>query len=392
MSLFRRQQRLYGIGSAGELIPPRWQTTSGGSVPVTNETALRHSAVWACLRLRGNLISTMPVDAYRKVGGVQVEVPKPPVLISPGGEQVGIQEWLYSSQVDLDRAGNCFGVITERSGLGLPARIDLVPLAEVAVQIRKGELDSYRIGGKQYAPGEVWHERQYTVAGLHVGLSPVAYAAWSIGEYLSIQKFALDWFGGGGVPSGILANKAKPTMSPRERRIIKDRFKQATANRDLFVTGGDWVYQMVQAEQAGTEWIDAKGFGIGDVARFFDCPGDLIDAAVRTGGNINYANQVQRNLQFLVMNLGPAVFRRETALTKLLPRPRTVKLNSNALLRMDPKSQADMFKVLIDARSMAPSEVRELLDRPSFTEAQLAEFDRLFGAPRTQPTSATAEV
>jgi len=86
------------------------------------------------------------------------------------------------------------------------------------------------------------------------------------------------------------------------------------------------------------------------------------------------------------------VFRRETALTKLLPRPRTVKLNSNALLRMDPKSQADMFKVLIDARSMAPSEVRELLDRPSFTEAQLAEFDRLFGAPRTQPTSATAEV
>jgi len=378
--------------TASELIPPRPPAMQLGTAVVTNETALRHSAVWACLRLRANLISTMPVDAYRKVGDIQIEIPKPPVLVNPGGDRVDIQEWLYSSQVDLDRGGNTFGRITARSGLGLPARIELAPLSEVSVLVRKGQLWKYRIGSELFNPEEIWHERQYTVSGLHVGLSPIAYAAWSIGEYLSIQQFALDWFGGGGVPSGVLTNKAKPTMTPRERRIIKDRFKQATANRDLFVTGGDWVYQMVQAEQAGTEWIDAKGFGIGDVARFFDCPGDLIDAAVRTGGNINYANQVQRNLQFLVMNLGPAVFRRETALTKLLPRPRTVKLNSNALLRMDPKSQADMFKVLIDARSMAPSEVRELLDRPSFTEAQLAEFDRLFGAPRTQPTSATAEV
>ena len=69
MSLFRRRD--HAGATADQLIPPR-PGTSGGAAAVTNETALRHSAVWACLRLRANLISTMPVDLYRKVDGIQV--------------------------------------------------------------------------------------------------------------------------------------------------------------------------------------------------------------------------------------------------------------------------------------------------------------------------------
>jgi phage portal protein BeeE len=60
------------------------------------------------------------------------------------------------------------------------------------------------------------------------------------------------------------------------------------------------------------EWIDGKRYGVSDIARFFGCPGDLIDAAVSTG-SITYANMTQRNLQFLIMHLGPAVYRRERA-------------------------------------------------------------------------------
>ncbi|MCY0926895.1 phage portal protein [Streptomyces sp. H27-H1] len=205
MSLFKR--RSVAGPTAGELIPPRPAQRAGGVV-VTDETALRHSAVWACLRLRANLVSTMPVDVYRRVGEMKVEVPKPPVLVNPGGERVGMMEWLYSTQFDLDRAGNCFGLITARDGLGLPARIELVPLADVTVRQRDGVI-TYRIGSQVYTADEVWHERQYTMAGLAVGLSPVAYAAWSIGEYLSVQQFALDWFGNGAVPSAHLKNTAK---------------------------------------------------------------------------------------------------------------------------------------------------------------------------------------
>lgn len=382
MSLFSR--RTIQGPTAAELIPPRPAQRAGG-VTVTDETALRHSAVWACLRLRANLLSTMPVDVYRNVGQMKVEVPTPPVLIKPGGDRVGVIEWLYSSQFDLDRAGNCFGLITARDGLGLPARIELVPVSEVTVIVKDGVV-KYRISGKLYEEHEVWHERQYTVAGLHVGLSPIAYAAWSIGEYLSIQQFALDWFGNGAVPSAHLKNTGK-TITPGDAEETKRRFKASTANQDVFVTGNDWEYSMIQADAAGADWIEAKRYSVGDIARFFDCPGDLIDAAA--GGSMTYANITQRNLQFLVMNLGPAIIRREDALSGLTSRPRFVKLNTDALLRMDPQTRAAMLGAQIASRQLAPSEARELQDRQPFTDSQLAEFDRLFGTPNPAPTGAS---
>ena len=49
----------------------------------------------------------------------------------------------------------------------------------------------------------------------------------------------------------------------------------------------------------------------------------------------------QRNLQLLIMHLGPSIRLRELALSTLLARPRYVKLNSDAVvLRMDPMAQA----------------------------------------------------
>lgn len=366
MSLFRRGFSM----PADTFIEPR---SSGrpGVPPVTSATAMRHSAVWACLRLRANLISTMPVDVYRRVNGDQIEVPKPPVLVNPGGERVDMQEWLYSSQVDLDRGGNVFGLITERDGSGLPRRIDLQPLNECAYVVQDGK-EWYRIAGKLYAPKDVWHERQYTVAGLPVGLSPVAYAAWTISEYLSIQDFALDWFGNGGVPLAHLKNKAK-TFDPATAAAVKERFKASVQAGDIFVSGSDWEYDMIQAEQAGSSWLEAKQYSIADIARFFDCPGDLVDAVIQSG-NITYASITQRNLQLLIMHLGPAVIRRETALGRLLSKPRYVKLNTDALLRLDPLTRAQMIKTQVDTRSRTPDEARALDNLPPLTQEQIDQF------------------
>jgi HK97 family phage portal protein len=386
--LFRRD--FFGITGAQDLIPQRQQSRTAGTVMVNSDTAMRHSAVWACLRLRGDLVSTMPVDQYRRVLGIQVEIPaKPPILVQPGGERVDICEWMYSTQVDLDRGGNTFGLITERNAANLPQRIDLMPLNECTVLVKKGVV-SYRIAGKEYPAEKVWHERQFTISGLPFGLSPVAYAAWSIGQYQSAQQFALDWFGTGGVPKGHLKNTELPTLDPEAAQTIKTRFKASVENNDVFVSGKDWEYSPFQAEAVGAEWLEAQKYGIGDIARFFGAPGDLIDAAVSTG-SITYANITQRNLQFLIMHLGPAIYRRERSLSKLLPAPRYVKLNTSALLRMDDQTRASVIKTKIDARVLAPSEARELDNLPPFTPEQLAEFTSLFGPtkaapPSTQPT------
>lgn len=385
MSLFRRD--FFGITGAQDLIPTRGnQTRMAGTVVVSNDTAMRHSAVWACLRLRADLESTMPIDQFRRVAGIQVEIPaKPPILVTPGGERVDICEWMYSTRVDLDRSGNNFGLITERNAVNLPNRIDLQPLSECSVVMKGGDISKYRIAGKLYDPEMVWHEKQYTIGGFALGLSPVAYAAWSIGQYQSAQQFALDWFGSGGVPKGHLRNTELPTIDPEAATAIKTRYKASVENNDVFVSGKDWEYKPFQAEAVGAAWLEAQKYGIGDIARFFGCPGDLIDAAVSTG-SITYANITQRNLQFLIMNLGPAIVRRERALSKLLPSPRYVKLNTSALLRMDDETRANVIKARIDARVLAPSEAREMDNLPPMTPEQIAEFDKFWPPKAAAPT------
>jgi HK97 family phage portal protein len=392
----RRAARAAQMVTAEELVNlERRGRMTGTGVHVTPDTALRHSAVWACLRLRADLVSTMPVDVYRRVQGIQVEVPKPPVLVTPGGDRVGMQEWMYSTQVDLDRAGNCFGLITERSGVvgpdgrGLPARVDLVALADVVVRSKGMQISKFVIAGTEYDPWDVWHEKQYTVAGLPLGLSPVAYAAWTIEESLNAQQFAKEWFAGGAIPMAELTNTAK-TIDPKQARVAREAFEAAVSTGDLFVHGNDWEYKPIQAVASQSAFIEARQYGIGDIARFFGCPGDMIDAAA-SGSSITYANITQRNLQFLIMHLGPAVSRREDAFSRfLVSNPRYVKLNTDALLRMDPTARAQMLKTQIDSRTLTPSEAREYDNKAPLTEADYAEFDRLFGsrnpAPATTPT------
>lgn len=388
MSLFKRRE-FFGVTGAQDVIPARSSGTVG-TAHVNNDTAMRHSAVWACLRLRADLESTMPIDVFRRVGDIQIEMPKPPILVDPGGSRVDICEWMYSTRVDLDRAGNDIGLITERNAAGLPNRIDLQSINDVSMKIRDGEITKYRIGGTWYDPDKVWHEKQYTIAGLPVGLSPVAYAAWSIGQYQSAQQFALSWFSNGAVPKGHLRNTELATIDPGPAAVIKDRFKATVDGNDVFVSGKDWEYKPYQAEAVGAEWLEAQKFGISDIARFFGCPGDLIDAIVATG-SITYANITQRNLQFLIMNLGPAIIRRERALSRLLPQPRYVKINTDALIRMDPLARAQLIKARIDSRTLAPSEGRELDNLPPLTPEQAAEFDRFWPAKTPAPAPADRE-
>ncbi|MFG1898685.1 phage portal protein [Micromonospora zamorensis] len=384
MSLFRRVQTR---ASGTQPIPAPGARPLTGSVRVTTDTAMRHSAVWACLRLRADLISTMPIDVFRKVNGVRVAVPTPPVLRSPGGDRVDIQEWLYSTQVDLDRAGNCFGVITERNALGLPARIDLVQLGEVGVTSTDGEI-TYRIGGEIYRPEDVWHEKQYTVAGLVIGLSPIAYAAWSIGSYLSAQDFAIGWFGNSAIPAAELINTEK-TITSRDASVAKTNYEASVRSGGLFVHGKDWELKPMQAVDSQTRFLEMMQYGIPDISRFFGCPADLIDGAV-SGQAVTYANISQRNLQLLIMNLGAPVMRRESALSKLTQNPRYVKLNRSALLAMDPETRARTIKLRIESKTLTNTEARGLDDLAPLTDAEIAEFERLYGAPRMTPTEAKA--
>jgi HK97 family phage portal protein len=351
-----------------------------GSVRVDETTAMRQSAVWACVRLRADHMSTLPVDVFRDFDGIAVETNRPPIFEEPGGRNWAWHDWAWASQSDLDRTGNAVGIIREFNPYGLPRIIELANTKTVSVRSRDGVI-KWRIDNKDYRPDQIWHERQFPVSGMILGLSPVAYAAWSIGEALSMQEFALKWFGQGGVPRARLRNTQK-TLKPEDALTIKERWRGSVASGDLFVTGNDWEYNLIQAEKAGMEFIEGRRMAIPDIARFFGCPADMIDGASSGGSaNINYANITQKNLQFLVHNLGPAIIRRETNWTRgLLPAPRYVKLNTDALLRMDPQNREQTIRSQLESRQITVTEARALSERPKFTAAQENEVLKFFPA------------
>jgi HK97 family phage portal protein len=380
------QRELKFLG-ASELIG-RQTAARSGPAPINSDTALRNSAVWAALTIRADLVSTFPIDTFRKdkASGLSLQVPNSPFFEMPGGPDVDWCEWSYSSQFDLDRLGNTMGLISAVDALGYPARVDLWPAAEVTVLVRDGDLWGFRYRGVEYPKDQVWHEKQNTVPGLHVGLSPIAYAAWTLGEYASIQQFALDWFGAGAVPSGHLKNTEKK-IDPDLSREVKQEFKATVKAGDVFVSGADWEYSLIKAEMETTNWLEAKGAALVDVARYLRVPADLIDAAL-SGQSITYANMSQRNLQFLIINLNPGMVRREkTWSRRLTPKPRFVRMNRGALLQMDPETQARVLGQQVNDRLLAPSEARAIVDRLPFTPEQIDEFSALFGKPNSKPSN-----
>lgn len=382
MSLFRAAN----LDAAAQLLGERSRSRKAPKV-VTTESSLRHSAVWACRRLRGDLISTMPVDVFRKVDGVQVEMPKPPIFVTPGGDSVDWSEWCYSTQDDLDGSGNTVGVITARDGSRLPTRIELVPLTEVTFRGKGSRIKRFIIGGEKYDPADIWHEKQFTRSGLPVGLSPIAYAAMGIGGYLSAQEFARDWFLGGGIPSARLRNSEK-TILPAEADVIKKRFQESVSTGDLFVTGKDWEYEPIQAKASESAFIEQMNFSLAEICRYLGVPADMIDAS-SPSGNITYANITQRNLQLLIINLNPAMRRREMAFSlRLLPQPRYMRFNRAGLLAMDLKTRYEAHSIGINNRFIAPSEVRTIEDMAPFTPEQIEEFSIFSKTPTSGGTKA----
>lgn len=389
--LFRgRSQRFQSMSD----IPPNSQVGRlgvGGQV-VTADTALRSSAVWAALRLRANLISTLPVGSYRMRDGMRVEIDNPNITFINAGREIPWHEFLYATQMDLDRSGNAFGVITQVNALNLPTRIELVNLADITcsprhpgARISSGDY-VWRVCGIEYAYEELWHERQYVVSGLPMGLNAIAYAAYAVGSYLTAQDFAIKWFGNDALPAAVLRNEEE-VVPTNVAEAAKAKYQASMTPGGVFVTGRDWSLSPMNAATNSNNYIETMQWGVPDIARYFDVPADMIDGAI-SGSSVTYANVTQRFLQLLVVHLGPSITRRELALTELSASPRFLKLNRKALLAMDPLTQAQLLGMEITNRYTTPDEARSLMDKAPLSDSDKALFSDLFGDKNPPPTAA----
>lgn len=363
--------------------------TRPGKTRVTSTLAMQQSVIWAAMNLHAAVESLMPVDVFRSSGGVKVNVSPPKVLVNPSSFADGhfdtIAEWLYARRMSLQGWGNCFGEITARDAFGLPAQIQLIPAEDVTCKIKNYRIVEYRFGRTVMEPRSVYHARDGLLPGIPVGLSRIAYAMMAVETSASAQMFTADWFGNSAIPGGHMKNSAE-RLNDAQTANIKAKFRSSQESGGLLVTGKDWTFTPMQAKAAEAGFLEAMAYSDVQLCRFMNTPANVIDVSVQGGATVQYQNITQKNLDFMVTRMGPALKRTDDDLTALTPRPQFVKLNRPAFLAMDPAMTADLMKVQIESRTRTPSELRQVEDKAPLTETDYAEFDRLFGSKNQTPT------
>lgn len=316
---------------------------------VDPDHALRLSTVWACVNLLSNLVSGFPIGTYRSSGSstagtidnLRTPLQPPPVIANPS-PTVSRMLWVRQVMMSWLLRGNAWGDITAWDSQFRPTQIELLSPDDVHVY-RQGSTGplSYKTFNKDrkvYPEGDLWHAPALVMPGSPLGLSPISYAAETIGLGLGVQAFGAGWFGEGGHPSAVLQTDQVLKSESGEPEKIKRRFLEATrGRREPAVLGAGLKYVPIQVAPNESQFLESMRANVTDVARYFGVPATRIGGA--SGDSMTYKTAEQEGLDLLTYTVNWWVVLLEECLTNLLPRPQYVKLNVDAMLRSDAKTR-----------------------------------------------------
>ena len=331
-------------------------------VTVNADTALRLAAVWACVRLLADTVSTMPVHVFRE--GTRQGVTRPRFLVKPAAD-TPFHEWVGQVMWSVLLRGAAYGTIADRAGPGLrPVQIELVHPDRVAVTLKPdGITVERRLDGRLVDRDDLWTFAGYRFPGKAAPLSPIAYARETIGVGLASQRYGAGFFDAGG-PTGVLSSEQSLTRDQAEvtKLLWQSRFEHGN-DRGVAVLGYGAKFQPISVNPDEAQFLETQQLTWQQVAGIYGVPPESIAASVQ-GSSITYSNVEQRPLDLLKFGVGPWLVRLETALTELLPADQTVRFDPAGLLRADLKTRYEAYRVALEAGFLTVDEVRELEDRP----------------------------
>jgi HK97 family phage portal protein len=355
MGLFRRKVETRD----SQFIVPSELIGAGNfaDVRVNPDQALRLSAVWSCVNLLSNTISTLPLKAHRRDG----EEFTPPLLASPAAGWT-LSDWLEAIMRSLLLRGNAYGFVTARSGPRLsPTQVELVDPDLVSVTVEPNGEVSYRFRGQAVDPADLWHIRAYRYPGSPLGLAPVTYASESIGLGLSTRRFGQAFFTDGAMPTGVLTIPQQANQDMVD--LVKNKLLSVThGKREPLIVSGDTTWTQLSVAPEQSQFLDSMRFNVTEICRIFGVPAAMVDG--QSEDSNTYANLEGRSLHFLHYSLTPWLVRLENAISDLLPRGSFVKFTTGGLLKATTKERYDAYAVALDAGFRTVAEIRELEDLP----------------------------
>jgi HK97 family phage portal protein len=356
----RTQDRaLFNIGDV-----PAVQSWAG--VAVNPNTALRLSTVWGCVRLLADSVSTLPLQVFRDEE--RDPLPTPRLLARPSADHPELSDWLWAVMASLLLRGNCWGMISDRSGAGLlPAQVDLLDPDRVGVTEDRDAPPVIRVDGAEVDRAELFHVKAYPVAGSILGMSPIAYAKESIGLGLAAERFGAQFFGEGAVPSGVI--EADDRLTFDQARDLVEMWMLRHQGRHKPAVLGAAKYRNITIAPEEAQFVETQRFNVSTICRFYGIDPRMMGG--ESGGHMDYSSPEMLATDYLRFTLAPWLHRLERAISsQLLPRTQRAKFNASALVRATLRERYEAHKLALEGGWLTVDEVRELEDRPPLPPAE----------------------
>jgi HK97 family phage portal protein len=352
-------QQIWGAG--GDWVSGN-MTWSGADV--SQKSSIQISAVFACVRLLADTVSTLPADTYIRVGDERRPYPAPVWVAEPDSDMTR-QDFIQQIVVSLMLDGNAF-VQVLRSGNGVAALVVLDPTRIEVRRNAESRRPEYVVDqGKRVLPSEdVLHITDLRRPGDLRGVSRVTELRQTLGLARALDEFAARFFGNGSTTTGIIEYPGN--LSEEQARDLVDGFEAGhkglrRAHRPGVLSGGA-RFQKTGVDPESAQMLGSRQMSVEEIARIFGVPPHMI--GLTTPGAMSYASVEQNAIQFVTHTLRPLVTKIESALTRLLPGDAFLRFNMDGLLRGDSISRAQYHSTALQAGWETVNDVRRIEDLP----------------------------
>jgi HK97 family phage portal protein len=339
--------------------------------PVTFDSALQLSAVWACVKLLSETIASLPINIYR-VGENGREIARThPLTVLFQGKVNRYQtriEFFETLLLNLITAGNAY-VLIQRTETG--RIIGLLPLMSVQMEVSllaNGSIVyeyTEDASVSVYSEQSIWHIK--LMGNGIIGLSPLAYQRNTLGIAQAAENAVTNIYKNGAKPSGFI--KYDKFLTDEQRDLVRRKFyslSESNENR-LMVMEGGMEFKSVSLSPQDIELLASRKFQIAEICRWYGVPSVMVND---TDSSTVWGSGIEQIVQgFYKLTLRPLIEKVENSITVNLMEPGErsryeVEFDFNALTRSDMKTRYESYRVGIYGGFLQPNEARRLEGMP----------------------------
>jgi len=338
-------------------------TTNAGT-SVDQISSLKIEAVYACVRLISDSISTLPVDTYIRVGAERKAFrPRPTWLDLP---ETGVTRTEHFQQVlvSLLLNGNSFTRIL-RDDQGI---VGLVVLNPELVECSRDQATRRPIfvydNRDVISADDMIHITEMRLPGELRGRSKIDLIKENLGLAKALEEFAARFFGQGSAASGIIEFPGNLTREQAKDLVngFEEGHKGLRRSHRPGILFGGAKFTKTTVDNDSAQFLESRRFAIEEIGRIFRCPPSML--GVTTAGAMSYASVEQNGIHFVQHTLRPYISKIEDGYQKLLDSRAFLKFNVDGLLRGDQASRYAAFSTGLQSGFLSINDIHRIEDMP----------------------------